>query len=111
MMENSVSVRAVWSRISVCDMVTRTNSYGALAIKTTIELTDELARKAKRFAARHGLTLRAVIEEGIRLRIAEPAEPPFVLRDASVGGEGLTPEFQSQDWPRLREAAYGSRGG
>ncbi len=80
-------------------------------MKTTIELTDDLARKAKRYAARHGLTLRTVIEEGIRLRLAEPDRPAFELRDASVGGEGLQPEFRDQSWSQLREAAYEDRGG
>lgn len=81
-------------------------------MKTTIDLTDDLAIKAKRFAARHGLTLRAVIEEGIRLRLrSEPLRTEFRLRDASVAGEGLQPEFRDQEWSRLREAAYGNRGG
>jgi hypothetical protein len=81
-------------------------------MKTTIELTDDLAVKAKRYAARHGLTLRAVIEEGIRLRLhSEPGRTGFKLRDASVGGTGLQPEFRGQDWSKLRAAAYEDRGG
>ena len=35
-------------------------------MKTTIELSDDLALAARRYATRHGLTLRAVIEDGIR---------------------------------------------
>ena len=31
-------------------------------MKTTIELSDDLARAARQYATRHGLTLRAVIE-------------------------------------------------
>jgi hypothetical protein len=80
-------------------------------MKTTIELTDDLAIKAKRYAARHGLTLRAVIEEGIRLRIAEQPRAEFRLRDAAVGGSGLQAEFRDADWARFREAAYEGRGG
>lgn len=80
-------------------------------MKTTIELTDDLAIKAKRYAARHGLTLRAVIEEGLRLRLAEPERSRFELRDASVDGEGLQPEFRDEEWSKLREAAYEDRGG
>lgn len=84
---------------------------GMRHVKTTIEITDDLALKAKRYAARHGVTLRAVIEEGLRLRLAEPARSPFELRDASVGGEGLQPDFRDADWSTLREAAYEGRGG
>ena len=58
-------------------------------MKTTVELADDLARKAKRYAGRHGLTLRRVIEEGIRstLRGETAARAPFVLRDASVAAQ------------------------
>jgi hypothetical protein len=82
-----------------------------IRVKTTIELSDELARKAKRYAARHGLTLRAIVEEGIRLRLAEPEQPSFELRDASVGGQGLQPDFREEGWSKLRQAAYEDRGG
>ena len=38
-------------------------------------------------------------------------EPAPCQQDASVGGRGLQPEFQSADWHRIREAAYEGRGG
>ena len=84
---------------------------GILAVKTTIELNNDLANKAKRYAARHGLTLRALIEEGLRLRLSEPRRSTFELRDASVGGQGLQSDFRDHDWSKLREAAYEDRGG
>ena len=82
-------------------------------MKTTVELADDLALEAKRYAARHGLTLRAVIEEGIRamLRGEGGAQATFVLRDASVNGSGLQAEFQDEAWSTLRNAAYEGRGG
>ena len=82
-------------------------------MKTTVELADDLGREAKRYAARHGLTLRAVIEEGIRstLRGETGARASFVLRDASVDGSGLRAEFRDEAWSRLRDAAYEGRGG
>lgn len=81
-------------------------------MKTTIELPDELAKKAKTYAARKHTTLRAVIEQGIRqvLRDDRPMSK-FKLRDASVGGNGLRNEFRDADWAKIREAAYGERGG
>ena len=36
---------------------------------------------------------------------------PFQSQDASVGGQGLQPEFQSADWHCIHEAAYEGRGG
>ncbi len=80
-------------------------------MKTTIEISDELAAQAKAFAARERLTLRAVIEQGIRrvLREARVTER-FELRDASVGGNGLQPDYGESDWARIRDAAYKGRG-
>jgi len=81
-------------------------------MKTTIEITDDLAIKAKKFAARHGLTLRAIIEDGLRMLLSSEAQQAaFQLRDASVNGRGLQPEFRDQEWSTLRRAAYEGRGG
>lgn len=41
-------------------------------MKTTIELSDELYRRAKAFAAIRGRKLKDVIEEGLRLVLAAP---------------------------------------
>ena len=95
----------IWSPVSLA-------SEGRLAMKTTIDLPDDLANKAKALAARRRTTLRAVIEEGIRMRLrAERATARFELRDASVAGEGLQPEFRDADWAAIRRAAYEVRGG
>ena len=85
--------------------------YGCPYLKTTIELPDDLAKKAKAFAARRNTTLRAIIEQGIRhvLR-TDRAAVGFELRDASVDGLGLQPEFQSGDWAALRDTVYRDRG-
>ncbi len=81
-------------------------------MKTTIELTDDLAAKAKRYAARHGVTLHAVIEDGIRLKLrSEQDQAAFKLRDASVGGAGQQTPFRDKGWPELCEAIYEDRGG
>jgi len=41
----------------------------------------------------------------------EPERKPFRLRDASVGGRGLTPEFENASWEQIRAAIYEGRGG
>lgn len=79
-------------------------------MKTTIEISDELAGKARAHAARENTTLRSLVERGLRL--AMRADPPlFSLPDASVTGRGLQPGYRDADWARIREAAYGDRGG
>ena len=81
-------------------------------MKTTIEISDELAAQVKAYAARERLTLRAIVEQGIRLVLREATAPePFRLRDASVGGNGLRAEYESAGWARIRDAAYEGRGG
>ena len=80
-------------------------------MKTTIEIADELARMAKAHAARESITLRALIEHGLRLALrSDDDSGRFKLRDASVAGRGLQPQFRDADWTRIREAVYEDRG-
>jgi hypothetical protein len=39
-------------------------------MKTTLELDDHLLERAKRLAAKEGTTLRAVVEDALRARLA-----------------------------------------
>lgn len=76
-------------------------------MKTTIDITDDLALKAKKLAASKGTTLRAIIEDGIRLSLeAEQHAKTFHMTDRSVKGRGLQPEFEGKSWADIREAAY-----
>lgn len=79
-------------------------------MKTTIEVSDALFRAAKRLAAKRGTTLRALIEEGLRLVLATEEQQTFHLRDASFDGCGLQPEFRDAGWDDVRRAAYEGRG-
>lgn len=80
-------------------------------MKTTVEISDALAREAREVAAREHTTLRELIEAGLRAVLRERRRKVgFRLRDASVGGNGLQAEFRGADWERLREAAYEGRG-
>ena len=81
-------------------------------VKTTVEIADDLARKAKAHAAANDTTLRTLIERGLRMAMqADGHRERFVLRDASVGGHGLQRDYRDVDWARLRAAAYEDRGG
>jgi len=84
-------------------------------MKTTLDLADPLLEEAKAVAAREGSTLRALVEEGLRIVLArKTSRRRFRLRDASFkGGRGLHPEFAARGgWSKLREAAYDEgRGG
>ena len=41
-------------------------------MRTTVRLPEELLRRAKKRAAEQGLTLTAMLEEGLKLVLAEP---------------------------------------
>ena len=79
--------------------------------KTTVELPDSLLREAKRVALRERTTVRALIERGLR-GVLTSRRPPqvFVLRDASVGGDGLTAGRSLGDWTAIRDLIYQERG-
>ena len=81
-------------------------------MKTTIEIADALLTDAKRVAAREGVTVRALVEQGLRRVLDERRRktPGFKLRKASVKGRGLQPGLEGASFDRLRELAYEGRG-
>ena len=80
-------------------------------VKTTIEIADDLAIKAKALAVKRATTLRAIIEQGIRATLeAEQELITFELKNMSANGHGLRPEFKDKSWTEIRDAAYEGRG-
>ena len=80
-------------------------------MKTTIDITDGLLAEAKRLAARKHTTVRALVEDGLRLVLdREQEQPPFKLDDASVGGGWMREEFAAASWDTIRDVAYEGRG-
>jgi Arc/MetJ family transcription regulator len=80
-------------------------------MKTTIEIADALFADAKRQAARRGVTMRTLVEQGLRQVLAEGSAPKaFTLRRATFKGRGLQAGVQGASWERLREMAYEGRG-
>ena len=82
-------------------------------MKTTIEIADSILSEVRRLAAREGVTLRSLVEAGLRSEIGRRKRggQAFRLRRASFKGRGLRPELQTASWDRLRELAYEGRGG
>ena len=80
-------------------------------MKTTIEISDDLANTAKAYAARHNITLRSLVERGLReVMRADRQRAGFKLKNASVDGRGLQADYRDADWSRIREAVYKDRG-
>jgi predicted mannosyl-3-phosphoglycerate phosphatase (HAD superfamily) len=81
-------------------------------MKTTLDLADPLFHAAKAMAAQQQTTLRALVEEGLRLVMAQrkqAAAKPYVWQDLSVKGEVLISEpakwrEMEMDWAMERLA-------
>ena len=79
-------------------------------MKTTVELSDSLLRKAKRVALKNRTTVRALIEQGLRNVIADTTRAGFRLRKAGFRGDGLVSGRSLQDWAAIRDLVYSERG-
>lgn len=82
-------------------------------MKTTIDIADPILRRAKRLAARRGTTLRVVVEEALREKLAAEVEPEAGARGVDthvVRGRGLQSGLSWEDVRTLRDLAYEGRG-
>ena len=81
-------------------------------MKTTIDIPEPLLEEARRAADRHGTTLKALVEAGLRRVLAERhgGSEAFRLRDARFRGQGLQPEAANATWEAIRDAIYEGRG-
>lgn len=79
-------------------------------MKTTVELSDDLLRQAKEYAARHGIPMREVIELGLQLALQakRPSHRPFRLKTITTKGEGL---ICDGDWSTIRSLIFEGHGG
>ncbi len=82
-------------------------------MKTTIDIADSILLEAKHVASREGITVRSMVEAGLRAELAQRAQRPvpFKLRQASFKGRGLHDQAKGQPWHELRELVYEGRGG
>jgi hypothetical protein len=80
-------------------------------MKTTVEIADDLIRRAHNLARQKKTTFPKLIEEGLRLVLADKRSnrvkklPPLV----TFGEGGLNEEFKDWDWDQIRAEVYGGR--
>ena len=81
-------------------------------MKTTIEISDALLRRAKQLAARRNTTLRAVLESALRdaLEREVPATKARPIQTHTFRGRGLKAGLSWEDWSTIRDLAYEGRG-
>jgi hypothetical protein len=80
-------------------------------MKTTVDISSSILRKAKQFALMRKTTLKFLIERGLREVLSGPAKVTYRLKDKSVGGKGLQPPFDWNSWEEIRDLAYGKKRG
>jgi len=81
-------------------------------MKTTIQIPDSLFEEARKVAHRERVTLRSLVEEGLRRVLADHGKRGgFRLRKAAFRGKGLQPRLEGASWDRIRDASYEGRGG
>jgi hypothetical protein len=80
-------------------------------MKTTIELPDDLLERGKAVARRENSTLKALIEEGLRLALRERTRKRAAQFSVQpFQGDGLSAEFDGAGWEKVRDEIYRDRG-
>jgi Uncharacterized protein conserved in bacteria (DUF2191). len=74
-------------------------------MKTTIEINDALLKRARTASQRQGITLRALVEQGLQLVLSAPAttEPAPIDTLVFDGPTGLAEPFADASWSRIKE--------
>jgi hypothetical protein len=76
-------------------------------LKTTVDIADDLLKRSQQLAKREGSTLRAVLEEGLRLVLKDRRKPGSrAFRFPTFGNGGLNAEFRDVDWEKIRATIY-----
>jgi hypothetical protein len=80
-------------------------------MKTTIEIAAPVLEEAKRLARQEGVTLRVLVEEGLRTVLAtRGSRKGFRLKDAGFKGKGVQPGVEEGRWSEMRDLIYEGRG-
>ena len=80
-------------------------------MKTTVELPDDLLERSKAVARRENSSLKALIEEGLRMALrARQQSRRKAFSVQAFHGDGLTSEFADADWEKIRAEVYRDRG-
>ena len=75
-------------------------------MKTTIDIADDLLLRAKGRAREQRMTLRGLVEQGLRRVLDEEAVAPPEMAPVTFGGRGLRPEFRNASWETIRDLVY-----
>jgi hypothetical protein len=93
----------IWKKVA--------SNKGAHIMKTTIEIADDLFKRAQALARKKKTTLRALTEQGLRLVLdGRHRSRGKLLPLVTVGGNGLSEAFKSAPWEQFRDGVYRGHG-
>lgn len=77
-------------------------------MRTSVELPDPLFREAKRYGAEHGVTLKELIERGLRTVLDQQREPKrgARLKLRTYGSQGYVPGIEEGSWEQIRDIIF-----
>jgi hypothetical protein len=76
-------------------------------MKTTLDLSDGVLERAKEHAVHEGRTLRAIVEDALRLyldSVESSARPRQGLAIHPWGSGGLQPQYRDKSWTEILDA-------
>ena len=77
------------------------------AVKTTIEISDNLLSRAKELAAREKTTLKELAEEGLELVLSRHGHGTAArIKPVVVQGQGLSAAFKGKSWAEIRDEIH-----
>ena len=82
-------------------------------MKTSIDISDNLFKRVRLLAQQRKTSMRALVEEGLRLLFSQGEQRKRTNAKVLVfGGDGLTEEFMGRgfSWEALRSEAYKDHG-
>lgn len=82
-------------------------------MKTTVDISDPLFRQAKAAVEESGVTMRQLIEDGLRFVLEKrrgARRKPFRLGKLPTQGGGFRPDFEHASWQQILDESYRGRG-
>ena len=80
-------------------------NMGRHIMKTTIEIADDLFKRAQRVAQKEKTTFRSLTEQGLRIVLKEKQSvpPKRKWKPITRGGGFVTEDISKMSWDRLRD--------
>jgi hypothetical protein len=74
-----------------------------------VEISDDLLKRSQQLAKREGTSLRAILEEGLRLAMkSRQMRQRAQFQFPTFGKDGLNEEFRDASWDAIRDTIYRS---